>query len=109
MIIMKKTIDFSLEQMLKDDELGSVEQLRKVIGIIIKKYGDITNTTIEKYNADPDAEYTITITVGKIRDYLRPYGYVVKKDLRECIVQVIDFPHYKKIREKIKDIDKDIN
>ena len=82
---MKMIIDFKLEQMLKNDELGTVEMLRGVITEIIKEFGDITDITKEKYNSTEDGEYKIKISISTIRNYLKLYKYVVKKDAQECI------------------------
>ena len=103
----RKLIDFTLEQKLKNRELEIVEELRKVILTIIRKYGDITDITKEKYNVDPESEYEIKISVSTIRNYLKPYGYVIKKDIRECIVREIGFPEYKGIREKLSIFNKE--
>ena len=70
----KRLIDFTLEQKLKNNELETVEMLRGVIATIIRKYGDITDVTKEKYNSDPDNKYEIKISVSTIRNYLKPYG-----------------------------------
>jgi hypothetical protein len=101
----KRLIDFTLEQKLKNNELETVEMLRGVIATIIRKYGDITDVTKEKYNSDPDNKYEIKISVSTIRNYLKPYGYVIKKDIRECIVREIGFPEYLNIRKKIDALD----
>lgn len=101
MVVMdnKKIIDVTLEQKLKRDELGTVEMLREVISKIIRQCGDITDTTVKVYNACEDADYNITISISTIRNYLKRYGYVIKKDVRECIVREIGFPEYLKIRD----------
>lgn len=100
MIYLKKIIDFTLEQMLKNDELGTVEMLRGVIAGIIKEFGDITDITKEKYN-ERDGEYEIKISISTIRNYLKPYKYVVKKDIQECIVREMSFQEYAEIKKKL--------
>lgn len=87
----KKIIDFTLEHKLKNSELETVSELREVILAIIKLYGDITDATKEKYNNNPDAEYRIAISISTIRNYLKPYGYVIKKDVREPVVREIGY------------------
>ncbi|WP_281533128.1 hypothetical protein [Anaerocolumna aminovalerica] len=98
---MKKIIDFTLEQMLKNDEIGTVEMLRGVITDIISEFGDITDDTRKLYNKKPDGEYDVKISISTIRNYLKPYNYVVRKDENECIVKCIDFPEYVIIRNEL--------
>lgn len=65
-ICMKKIIDFALEQELKNDELGTVERLRDTITEIIRKFGNITNVTVKKYIAKPDAKYEFKISISTV-------------------------------------------
>lgn len=89
----RKIIDTGLQAMLQGDEIGTVRMLYSVLREIYMEYGDITDNHIKKYNASENAKYKFNVTISTIRNYLKPYNYVVQKN-SDVIVREMTIEEY---------------
>lgn len=79
--------------MLLENEIGTVRMLHDVLLQIYTQYGDITDAEIRKYNEKENAEYKFNVTISTIRNYLKPYHYVVQKN-ENVIVREMSIAKY---------------
>lgn len=102
----KNIIDTTLQTMLEQNEVKTVKMLYGILSEVYEKYGDITDNEIKKYNDSEDGQYFIKISVSTIRNYLKQFHYVVKKD-DNCIVREMTVDEYVEAREKLDALNKE--
>lgn len=92
----KKVIDTGIQAMLQEDEIGTVKMLHSILKKIYTQYGDITDAEIRKYNNNENTEYKFNVTISTIRNYLKPYHYVVQKN-ENVIVREMSLDEYEEL------------
>lgn len=104
----KTIIDTTLQTMLEQNEVKTVNMLHDILSEVYTKYGNVTDDEIKKYNGSENGQYYIKISVSTIRNYLKQFHYVVKKDTN-CIVREMTVDEYISFKEKLDSLNNKID